>query len=453
MSWCAPTRNVLREFYSTTQINGINNASRATHPLRKIIWWVVTVVAAGATVQGICGVITAYLQYSVSTTSSVTQPKSLTFPAVTVCNLSPFPCSKFTQQGDVAELAKVDGGGGKEVARDQTTGNSYYYVLSRLSEEQKLPLLQDRDDFIRGCKYEGVDCKRFFFPFANTSYGSCYAFNMKLNEDRDSEAGSRRTVLPGPYSGYNIDNPTYRPLTTEINGLGECALLKRINCISQVLLFENNTSVIENAGRYRPTTKSSRRSLSSPIGKRNAPVSLRSGRSPLTIAHPSAGLELELYVNAREWPSSVLSSEGGVRVIVHQTDNLPSPEESGFDARTGTATKVEVSRMAHPYESDCYSSWDECGYHPVNSTFVTYDSLSTSLLSNLGGALSLYLGISMVMFLEIIEILPLIALAFVNRCFGIGHAPTANPPPRKRASRRIARLEYPISSAWVVKPD
>ncbi|CAG0894002.1 unnamed protein product [Darwinula stevensoni] len=340
----------------TTQINGINNASRATHPLRKIIWWVVTVVAAGATVQGICGVITAYLQYSVSTTSSVTQPKSLTFPAVTVCNLSPFPCSKLTHLGDVADLAKVlkradnrvprcksdniqresddiqptefipeirrnrerrrianvrgiafavpfagsksepppkvDGGEGEEVASDQTTWNSYFYALSRLSEEQKVALLQDRDDFIRGCKYEGVDCKRFFFPFANTSYGSCYAFNMKSNEDRDSEAGSRRTVLPGPYNG----------------------------------------------------------------------------------------LELELYVNAREWPSSVLSSEGGVRVNVYQTDNLPSPEESGFDARTGTATKValrqvEVSRLPHPYESDCYSSWDECGYHPVNSTFVTYDSL------------------------------------------------------------------------------
>ncbi|CAG0894003.1 unnamed protein product [Darwinula stevensoni] len=115
----------------------------------------------------------------------------------------------------------------------------------------------------------------------------------------------------------------------------------------------------------------------------------------------------------------------------------PHPERD-----VNVTMKTEVARVVV-----YFSSMDQETI--VESASVT----STSLLSNLGGALSLYLGISMVMFLEIIEILPLIALAFVNRCFGIGHAPTANPPPRKRASRRIARMEYPISSAWVVNPD
>ncbi|CAG0904738.1 unnamed protein product, partial [Darwinula stevensoni] len=131
-----------------------------------------------------------------------------------------------------------------------------------------------------------------FFPYANSTYGTCYVFNLKLNQDNDTEAGSRKTVFPGP----------------------------------------NN------------------------------------------------GLELELYLDASQWPSSVMSSQGGVRVVIHRSDSLPSPEESGFDARTGTATNIalrqmEVSRLPYPYENDCYDSWDKTGYSPSDPKLIAYDSL------------------------------------------------------------------------------
>ncbi|CAG0898410.1 unnamed protein product [Darwinula stevensoni] len=103
--------------------------------------------------------------------------------------------------------------------------------------------MQDRDEFIRTCTYEGVDCTSYFLPYVSTTYGTCYSFNLILNNDSDPLAGSRKTVF--------TDKPY--------------------------------------------------------------------------------GLELELYLNASEWPSSVLSLEGGVRVVIHRHDSLPSPEETGFD--------------------------------------------------------------------------------------------------------------------------
>ena len=127
--------NVLEEFYSGTAMNGISNASRARHPLRKLFWWVITLVAAVATayvsslsrdaaaathrrwgqigalsscfLQGIYQEIARYLQYSVSTTLYVIQQKNLTFPAVTICNLSPFSCSRVMAHSGLEELAKV----------------------------------------------------------------------------------------------------------------------------------------------------------------------------------------------------------------------------------------------------------------------------------------------------------------------------------------------------------
>ncbi|CAG0894007.1 unnamed protein product [Darwinula stevensoni] len=390
-------------------------------------------------------------------------------------------------------------GGGKKFASDTVTVNTYLYLLSNLTQDEKIHIMQDRDEFIRSCTYEGVDCRSYFLPYVNTTYGTCYSFNLILNNDSDPSSGSRRTVFTGP----------------------------------------------------------------------------------------PYGLDLELYLNASEWPSSALSSRGGVRVVIHRPDSLPSPEESGFDARAGSATnvalrQVEVSRLPYPYEHDCYSAWEKCGYYPSNSGNISYDvqmcrrmclqatmvgsckckvpyiqdyftfsngtlnasrvcdiqaykslgihlffditpdrvpkvwdrvsslagilspsstphgvvwgdalksmdltqirqngsgSISTevvklliyfssvtqetmeespavtsiTLLSNLGGALSLYLGISLVMFLEIIEIIPMIALAYISKCFGIGHKPPEDPPPRKRVPRR--RAEHPIASAWGMKPN
>ncbi|CAG0893797.1 unnamed protein product [Darwinula stevensoni] len=412
----APVKKALGEFYSTTQINGISNASRATHPFRKSVWWVITLIAAGATAYGIYDVIATYLKFSVSTTVSVTQPEFLEFPAVTVCNLSPFPCSKVAALNNIEDLSKE--GGRKEFADDQVTSNTYMYLLSSLTKEQKLQLVQDRDEFIRSCTYEGIDCKSFFLPFSNTTYGSCYVFNLKLNMDNDSDAGSRKVVFAGP----------------------------------------------------------------------------------------SNGLQLELYLNASQWPSSVLSSEGGVRVVINQPSNLPSPEESGFDARTGSVTKM-CRRMCLqakivkncfcklPYIQDYFTFSDGelddspiCDVRSLDAmtsmtlgtqmqshgrdrmksevvkVVIYFSSIiketiaespsvtSTDLLSSLGGALSLYLGISLVMFLEIIEIIPLAVLAFISKCFGIDQEQN-NPPPRRRVPcRSAAPLENPAPNAWNTKP-
>ncbi|CAG0898056.1 unnamed protein product [Darwinula stevensoni] len=195
---------------------------------------------------------------------------------------------------------------GKNFANDRVTVNTYLYRLARLTPEEKAAIMQDRDEFIRTCTYEGVDCTSYFLPYVNTTYGTCYSFNLILNNDSDPLAGSRKTVFTA--------NPMVRSSILSL-------------CSSSIL---------------------------------------------------NKGLELELYLNASEWPSSVLSSEGGVRVVIHRPDSLPSPEETGFDARAGSATnvalrQVKVSRLAYPYEHDCYSSWEKCGFYPSNSNIISYD--------------------------------------------------------------------------------
>ena len=69
----------------------------------------------------------------------------------------------------------------------------------------------------------------------------------------------------------------------------------------------------------------------------------------------------------------------------------------------------------------------------------------------MGGALSLYLGISLVMFLEIIEILPLMLLALLHKGLGIGRKFQAKPISRKRAPHPMEGEKFPVEVGWAAK--
>ncbi|CAG0893796.1 unnamed protein product [Darwinula stevensoni] len=140
--------------------------------------------------------------------------------------------------------------------------------------------------------------------------------------------------------------------------------------------------------------------------------------------------EYQTTISSSEWPtasymsSAMGSMELGTQLQTHGNDTM----------------KMEVVKLIIYFSSIAQETITE-------SPSVT----DTSLLSNLGGALSLYLGISLVMLLEVIEILPLLVLAFINKCFGIGRKPMENPPPKRRVPRRSAREGYPSPIAWDMK--
>ncbi|CAG0889002.1 unnamed protein product [Darwinula stevensoni] len=450
--------------------------------------------------MGIFDVITTYLQYPVSTTVSTTLPEYLEFPAVTVCNLAGFSCSKFkalnSSNYPSAQPSEFDQLAETWLLRYLKDRPSYLDFLSRLNPEDHVKIMQNRDEFIRMCIFKEKDCRKYFLPFLNTTYVTCYAFNLILNNASDPMAGSRY------------------------------------------------------------------------IGK------------------PGDGMELTLYMNKSDWPMNwVWGGEGGVIVDAHRPNKHPSLHESRLYVRPGAATYIsmtqkEVSRLAYPYEHNCYNSWDDCGYYPANSSIIVYDSVACrrmciqsttvgkcnckdtgirdyftysggslddilpcigvkdkecaasvvngvingsikcpcnpecgeieykktvssldwpsrsyfkslfgpmgptqaqnykelkeevlylhicfssiikdtitelptvsmlNLISSLGGVLSLYLGISLALCLEILEIIPLMMQIIVNQRFGISEK--QDPEPKTRVPRQSAPKRYPAPLDWAV---
>ena len=85
------------QFVSDTNLAGVNNAGRARHPLRRVLWCCLWAVGLGVTLSDVSLLVTKYLGYPVSTDFTIVYDSRVTFPAVTVCNQNSVMCTKLLE--------------------------------------------------------------------------------------------------------------------------------------------------------------------------------------------------------------------------------------------------------------------------------------------------------------------------------------------------------------------
>ncbi|CAG0901447.1 unnamed protein product, partial [Darwinula stevensoni] len=96
----------------------------------------------------------------------------------------------------------------------------------------------------------------------------------------------------------------------------------------------------------------------------------KAGKRISSLTGSDYGLSLELYLDQDDYMSNVVSESAGVRVVVHDNDQLPIPDEQGFYLRPNThttmaLTKVNITRLPEPYQSRCFSSWKQTSFVPL----------------------------------------------------------------------------------------
>ena len=81
------------QFVSDTNLAGVNNAGRASHPLRRVFWCCLWVIGLGVTINDVTLVVNKFLAYPVSTDYTIVYDSKVTFPAITVCNQNSVMCA------------------------------------------------------------------------------------------------------------------------------------------------------------------------------------------------------------------------------------------------------------------------------------------------------------------------------------------------------------------------
>ena len=178
---CRCSSSLMRHIKSLT-------ARRMVRIIKRLVW---VGVVLGATI-GCLITITDRIKYLISfptaTTISAVRHHTLTFPAVTVCNLNIFQVLGILEEKNLTNLIQlatllVGGEGTNSETCDQVL-ESVFKSNTNLSsvtfEELAVQARQPVEDFIQGCFFAGEPCGNIteVFEPVFTNLGICYTFNL-----------------------------------------------------------------------------------------------------------------------------------------------------------------------------------------------------------------------------------------------------------------------------------
>lgn len=230
---CRCTNRYISQWLDNTSIHGIVHVFKAQSPLRRILWALIFLTASGYCLYNIIERSIHYGNFPTSTAVSVEVNTSLQFPSVTVCNLNPFP-KDLVERYQLTDLFQVIyrpylksllallTDPGVNTSFNARLDQLCYLYTSRLNDSTRSIDVNDilqiiehdyRDLFIVECDFGSQldgNCSNSITPIV-TNLGLCYTFNPPAN---------RPTRAPGTRAGLylSLDINQASLYSTSING-------------------------------------------------------------------------------------------------------------------------------------------------------------------------------------------------------------------------------------------
>ena len=174
-------RSIIREFSLNTSTHGIPGIARSQTVTNRLFWTISTIIFTGVMTYFITESILNFFQYPTQISIGVVDDLTQSFPAVSICNYSPFRYDLFmddflnyTNTSNVtysANLTLVE----RKVMQIQ---EFVRYKLNRNESVTKYSFTLD--NLLIKCTFNNLECsEEDFISFSNALYGNCYTFNAK----------------------------------------------------------------------------------------------------------------------------------------------------------------------------------------------------------------------------------------------------------------------------------
>ncbi len=176
-------RSIIREFSLNSSTHGVSRIARSESVHNRVFWSVSLFIFTGIMFFFIIQSIRAYFGYPTQTSISIVMEWPQAFPAVTICNYSPFRYDQFigpflnytntlniTNTNDTATFTESQAAFIRDFLRyklnQNESLNDFFFPLSSM---------------LIKCTYNGYNCSvNDFTWFITPLYGLCYTFNAKL---------------------------------------------------------------------------------------------------------------------------------------------------------------------------------------------------------------------------------------------------------------------------------
>nr|XP_020858365.1 acid-sensing ion channel 4 isoform X2 [Phascolarctos cinereus] len=207
-----PPPRDLATFASSSTLHGLGHAcGRGPRGLRRSLWALALLASLAAFLYQAVGLARSYLArpHLVSLDPAGVAP-ALGFPAVTLCNINRFRHSALSD-ADIFHLANLTGLPPKDRDGHRAAGLRYpepdmVDILNRTGHQLA--------DMLKSCNFSGHHCSASNFSVVYTRYGKCYTFNADPQSPRPSRAGGMGSGLE---IMLDIQQEEYLPIWRETN--------------------------------------------------------------------------------------------------------------------------------------------------------------------------------------------------------------------------------------------
>ncbi|KAK6173627.1 hypothetical protein SNE40_017044 [Patella caerulea] len=188
------------DFAENTGFHAFNKLPiRKRSKLRWIWWFMAITMMFGVLAYNLYKELEIYYKRTTLTNVNVRGSKNEPFPAITICNFSPFNMTRLnpdsTMRSFFAKLSYLQAEGGKANWSDPNFGSFY---SQNLTKEWLLNVSVDLDVMLETCKFDGVSqpCRNYFKPVILDN-SVCFAFNSDYQH-------TRKTKLWGAEANLNM---------------------------------------------------------------------------------------------------------------------------------------------------------------------------------------------------------------------------------------------------------
>ncbi|CAF0767303.1 unnamed protein product [Adineta ricciae] len=176
--------SIIKEFSFNTSMHGIPGIARSESLLNRAFWSVSFLIFTGIMLYFVVQSIITYFNYPTQTSVSFSDEWPQNFPAVTICNNSPFmydsfigPFLNYTNSLNLTHTNDTT------VLSSQQARYIRDFLIYKLNRNESVTdFFYPLESILIKCIFNGISCSvNDFIQFVSPVYGSCYTFNAKVD--------------------------------------------------------------------------------------------------------------------------------------------------------------------------------------------------------------------------------------------------------------------------------
>ena len=184
---CKYRNKYISKWLDDTTVHGIVHVFKSKSPVRRILWSIIFLAAAGYCLSNIIDRALHFASSPTSTTVSIELSDSQIFPTVTICNLNPVKRS-FVEPHGLEGLLRLAYQPTTELSNISQLNNLCQMLSNNITSSIRALLAEELyhqgqlslNEFILECTFGETfkECKNDFVPII-TNLGYCYSFNAR----------------------------------------------------------------------------------------------------------------------------------------------------------------------------------------------------------------------------------------------------------------------------------